>query len=196
MGSYNPTNTALSSCPTVGANWGAVASPLPPAANPQLCTCMMASLTCQVNPSTDSDNFEDLFGQVCGYDDGRPCAGIAHNATTGTFGAYGMCNSTEQLSWAFNAYASSQSNMQQACDFNGAARTKASSSAGSSCSALMAEAGPSGQGTVTSSPSGGAAATSSGAAGIITVPAMDFGILKMGAYVAGAVVAGASLILL
>jgi len=159
---------------------------------------MMASLTCTVKPSTDSDNYEDLFGQVCGYNDGRPCAGIAHNATTGTFGAYSMCNSTEQLSWAFNAYASSQSNRQQACDFDGAATTKASSSAGSSCSALMAEAGASGTGTVTSAPNGGggAASSSQGAAGIVTVPAMDFGIVKMGAYVAGAMAAGASLILL
>ncbi|KAF1984045.1 carbohydrate-binding module family 43 protein [Aulographum hederae CBS 113979] len=197
MSAYNPTNTAAASCPSVNAAWGAVASPLPPSANPQLCQCMMASLTCTVASGTDTDDYEDLFQQVCGYDDGKPCAGIAHNATTGTFGAYSMCNATEQLSWAFNVYVSGQDNQNQACDFDGKAATKSAASSSSQCSGLLSEAGAEGTGDVTSAPNGGgAASTSTGAAAATTVPDFNFGLLKLGAYLITAVIGGASLILL
>jgi len=106
---------------------------------------------------TFSDGRGDLFGTVCGLGESAGvCAGITNNATTGEYGAYGMCNSTEQLGWALNAYylAQSGSNKASACDFSGSATTKAAASPTGVCSSLIAEAGPQGTGTVTAKPSG------------------------------------------
>jgi len=162
---------------------------------------MMASLTCVVKPSTDPEEYGTLFGQVCGYGDSI-CAGITHNATTGTYGAYSMCNSTEQLSFAFSQYVKGQQNNANACNFGGAATTKAAGSQSGACSALISQAGAAGTGTVTSAPSGtggsGASSTSSkkSAAGAVTVPSFSFGMLQIGACIVGAVITGAGMILL
>ncbi|KAK3077518.1 hypothetical protein LTR53_020678, partial [Teratosphaeriaceae sp. CCFEE 6253] len=64
---------------------------------------MYNTLGCVVAPATSEGDFGTLFGTVCGYGD-NICAGIAANASTGTYGAYGMCNATEQLAYAFNQY--------------------------------------------------------------------------------------------
>jgi len=128
---------------------------------------MYDSLTCVVKGSTDSSDYSDIFGTVCGYNDGSYCDGITANATTGKYGAYGMCNSTEQLAYVLNDYyqAAASSNKASACNFGGAAATKASSAGGSTCSALMAEAGTAGTGTVTSQPTGTGSGSSSGSSG-------------------------------
>ena len=199
--SYTPTNTVPQSCPAVGSTWAAKATPLPPTVNAELCSCMMSSLSCVVSPSVNETNYNDLFGLVCGMP-GTPCAGIQHNATTGTYGAYGMCNATEQLGFALNQYAKSQTNIAQACDFGGSATTQVAvaTSPSGSCKTLMAEAGTAGTGTVTSQPTGTAVSSSkashSGAAGAVTVPSLNIGILQLGVYVFGAVVTGAGMILL
>ncbi|OCK84888.1 carbohydrate-binding module family 43 protein [Lepidopterella palustris CBS 459.81] len=198
--SYTPTNTVPQSCPPIGTDWAAKATPLPPAANPQLCECMMSTLSCVVSPSVNETDYGDLFGVVCGLP-GTPCAGIQHNATTGTYGAYGMCNSTEQLAFALNQYAKSQST--GGCDFSGSATTRtAAATATGSCKALMDQAGTAGTGTVTSAPTGtGAAAsgsaTHSGAAmSTVSAPSLNLGLLQMGVYVLGAALSGAAMILL
>ena len=198
--SYTPTNTVPQSCPAVGSTWAAKATPLPPTANAELCSCMMSSLSCVVSPSVKETAYTDLFSVVCGMP-GSPCAGIEHNATTGTYGAYGMCNATEQLGFALNQYAKSQTNNAQACDFSGSATAQSAVATPSgSCKALMAEAGTAGTGTVTSQPTGTAVSSSkashSGAAGAVTVPSLNIGILQLGVYVFGAVVTGAGMILL
>lgn len=198
--SYTPTNTVPQSCPAVGSTWAAKATPLPPAVNAELCSCMMSSLSCVVSPSVNETSYTDLFNLVCGMP-GSPCAGIQHNATTGTYGAYGMCNGTEQLGFALNQYAKSQTNNAQACNFGGSATTRAAVATPSgSCKALMAEAGTAGTGTVTSQPTGAAVGSStashSGAAGAVTVPSLNIGMLQLGVYVFGAVVTGAGMILL
>ena len=198
--SYTPTNTVPQSCPAVGSTWAAMATPLPPTVNAELCSCMMSSLSCVVSPSVSNTSYTDLFNVVCGMP-GSPCAGIQHNATTGTYGAYGMCNGTEQLGFALNQYAKSQTNNAQACDFGGSATTRAAAATPSgSCKTLMAEAGTAGTGTVTSQPTGAAVGSStashSGAAGAVTVPSLNIGMLQLGVYVFGAVVTGAGMILL
>lgn len=148
--SYSPTNTVGQACPSVGTNWAA-ATALPPTPNQDVCSCMMASLSCVVAPSVNTTAVADLFGQVCGYNGGKPCAGIVRNTTTGTYGAYSMCNSTEQLSNAFNAYYIEQKSDSTACDFAGAAQVVKAAGAASSCSSLIASA--------TSANSGGATGT-------------------------------------
>lgn len=208
--SYTATNSPQA-CPTVGTDWEAASSPLPPSPNQQLCTCMYNSLTCVVKASVDSSDYADLFSTVCGLDNGKACDGITANGTTGTYGAYGMCDAKEQLAYALNAYYQAQdsTNQASACNFGGSASTKAATSASGSCSSLMAQAGTAGTGTVTSSPTGTAAgagssgsstskstSTKSGAASAMVVPSMDFGLLNLGVYVFAAILSGGAMILL
>lgn len=198
--SYTPSHTVPQNCPSVGSTWAAQATPLPPIADKTLCECMVSSLSCVVSPSVNEEDYGTLFGVVCGLGD-NVCAGIAHNATTGTYGAYGMCNSTEQLSFAMNQYAKGQANLAQACAFSGSATTKATASATGQCKSLLSQAGSAGTGTVTAqaSATGGSASSSSSKAAAVAasiVPSVDFGLVRLGLYVLGAVVSGAGMILL
>lgn len=206
--SYTPTNS-VQACPTIGTDWEAEASPLPPSPNQELCTCMYNSLTCVVKSSVSSDDYGDLFSTVCGLDSGKACLGIAANATLGDYGAYSMCNSTEQLAYVLNAYYEAQdsTNQASACSFGGSASTKSATKATGSCSSLIAQAGTAGTGTVTASPTGtasGGSSTSSstststktGAASAVGLPSMDFGLLNLGVYVFAAVLSGSAMILL
>ncbi|KAF2835940.1 carbohydrate-binding module family 43 protein [Patellaria atrata CBS 101060] len=200
MADYNPTNTQPADCPAVNRGWRAQATPLPPVANKELCECMVNSASCVPADDLDEDDYGDLFGTVCGLEDGI-CAGIEHNATTGSYGAYSMCNPKQQLAFALNAYFQSQNRRQDACDFRGQAKTQRSSDASGNCERLMDQAGEDGTGTVTSAPTGtGAAAgsaTSSGAAvGAVTVPRMETGLMQLGLYVVVAMFSGAGMLLL
>jgi 1,3-beta-glucanosyltransferase GAS1 len=152
--SYNPTNTAAAACPTVDADWQA-SSNLPPTPNQELCECMFNALTCRPN-NVATDDIGELFGVVCGLGDGT-CDGITANATTGDYGAYGMCNPQQQLGWALNSYyeqQNAQGNGASACDFGGSATTASPTAPSGNCAALISQAGNQGTGTVTSQPSG------------------------------------------
>lgn len=139
--SYTPTNTANQACPTVGDKWNA-ASALPPTPNKETCACMMSTLSCKANADIDPLAIGPLFGQVCGYNDGKACAGIARDTKTGSYGAFSMCNATEQLSIAFNAYYNSisGSDKSKACDFGGNATVVTPASSESSCSSVLSSA--------------------------------------------------------
>jgi hypothetical protein len=195
MNEYNPTNTAAAKCPDTNTNWGAMASPLPPAANAEACSCMMGTLGCQVNTDElEEDDYGKLFGTVCGYEDGQYCAGINRNTTKGPYGAWSMCSPMEQLSFALDQYAQKNTD---GCDFRGQAKTKTvSSNSPSSCKAIIEQAGAQGTGTLTASPNNGGSTTpSKGAAAGLTAPRLDSGILGFGVYVGAAVLSGMALIL-
>ncbi|KAI9749620.1 MAG: hypothetical protein M4579_006805 [Chaenotheca gracillima] len=203
MGSYNPTNTQLRSCPPTGASWNA-SSKLPPSPNEQLCSCMAQAAECVPKKGLSDDDAGDLFGQVCGARKGV-CDGINADGSTGKYGAYSMCSSTERLTWALSQYYNSTegSNKNTACDWDGKASKVSPKSLSNTCSGLLAEAGTDGTSTVTSQPSGtGAAATGTstakktGAAAALTVPRFESGILQLGSYLAVAVLTGAGMILL
>jgi 1,3-beta-glucanosyltransferase GAS1 len=205
MNAYTPTNTDARACPTTGSAWGA-ATNLPPTPNEQLCGCMVKALSCVTSNQVSENNYNQLFGTVCGLVDGV-CAGITSNATTGTYGAYGMCNAKEQLDYAFNAYYQDQTNKgngASACVFSGAATTQNAVKPTGNCEALISQAGSGGTGTVTSQPSGtggsssgsGSSASKSGPAGITTIPSLDLGMLHIGAYIFCAALAGMGMILL
>jgi hypothetical protein len=97
--SFTPTNTALQSCPATGTAWQASPT-LPPTPNEELCSCMTAELGCVAKSSVSSDDYDSLFSYICADID---CTGITGNGTTGEYGAFSMCNSTQRLSWAMNA---------------------------------------------------------------------------------------------
>jgi hypothetical protein len=167
---------------------------------------MVSSLSCIANTGLSGNETASLFSTVCGLDNSA-CNGITSNATTGVYGAYSMCDSYSQLSFAFNQYYSAQNKASTACDFNGNAKTQ-SGSTSSSCKDLLNQAGTAGTGTVTSAPTGtGSSSGSSGsssssststksAAGAVIVPRFDMGLLQLSAYVVVAGMAGAGMILL
>ncbi|PLB50231.1 1,3-beta-glucanosyltransferase gel3 [Aspergillus steynii IBT 23096] len=203
---YSPTNTALQSCPSVGDNWLAKPSPLPPSPNQNLCSCMEESLTCKLKDDVSGKQLDKLFGTVCGY---KVCDGVQGNATTGKFGAYSVCTPEQQLSYAMDLYYQQQSkkgNGENACDFDGSATTQSSSSPSGTCSALIDQAGTAGTGSVTSSPTGTAdamaasdsagASGSEGAAFVVAPGSVKIGFFHVGAYVVTAMIAGAGMVLL
>jgi len=198
---YKVTNTAARSCPTVGSDWAA-SSNLPPAANAQLCSCMVASLSCVASSDLTGNDTATLFSYICGNDNSA-CDGVASNGTTGVYGAYSMCDSSSQLSFVMNQYYLNQNKASTACDFNGQAKTQ-SGSTSSSCSALLNQAGTAGTGTVTSAPtatgasssSSGSSSATKGAAANLVIPRFETGILQLGIYVVVAAMAGAGMLIL
>lgn len=172
---YTPSNSAPA-CPTTGSSWQPVASPLPPSVNPQLCACMVAGLQCNIK-SNDEESYKDVFDYICGANKGKNkfCDGIAHNATSGKFGAYGGCSPKDQLAFAANQYFMGNNKAASACDFSGMATTQSAATA-SGCSSLL-DAASGGTGTVPSPTGKGTAAVgtetaskSKGAAGTVSPP--------------------------
>ncbi|OBT90865.1 hypothetical protein VE02_00453 [Pseudogymnoascus sp. 03VT05] len=199
MASYTPTNTAARTCPSVNGAWAA-SSTLPPAANAEVCDCMVKSLGCKAKSGMKGKDIATQFDYVCGKD-AAACTGILANGTTGKYGAYSMCTSEQKLSFAFNQYYQSQGSAATACDFSGTAVTQAGATAGK-CSPLLAAAGKDGSGTIASVGTGtgtgsSASATSSSAAvGGSMVPRFEMGVLSMGSYIFATVLAGMGMILL
>jgi hypothetical protein len=200
---YNPSNTAAATCPKVNSDWMAPSDSLPPSANADLCSCMMSSISCQVADKISEDDLGDLFGTVCGFEEGKYCAGVNKNQTVGPYGAYGMCAPKEQLSFALNAYYEGQKKAAQACNFKSSATIKAaaaSATAGGDCKNLMAQAGKDGTGTVTAAAaagtSSGGAGGSKGAAPGLSMTHVQVGSMGMGLYVLGAIASGFAMILL
>ena len=194
--SYTPTNTQAQSCPS-GPAWSA-ATNLPPSPNAQLCSCMVKTLSCVANPNLSANSTGPLFAVACGLVNGV-CDGIVRNGTTGVYGAYSMCNPTEQLSWVYNQYYLSQKSASSACSFSGNAQTQQPQGVSGDCKNLLSQAGSAGTGTVTSAPTGTGAGTSTSkksAAGAVTVPRFDTGLLQLGAYLVGAALTGAGMVLL
>lgn len=204
MATYTTTGTKARSCPAIGANWAA-SSNLPPIANSELCECMVKSLSCVAGSSLTGNATADLFDYICAANSGKACVGVTTNATTGVYGSYSMCTANQQLSFAMNAYYSLNSKASTACDFNGQGSIQKAATA-STCSTLLAQAGASGTGTVTSvatatgdsSSSGGSAASSSaaGASNTVKMAYYDDGNVKLGLYIVVALLTGVGMLAL
>jgi len=169
---------------------------------------MNDALKCVPSSQINTDNIGDFFGLVCGLSESA-CAGIAANATSGDYGAYGMCDPMQQLGWALNSYYEQQlaaGNGASACDFSGSATTQAATSPTGQCASLISQAGSAGTGTVTSAPtvtggsSGGSGSSSTGSSagvpGQSTVASLNFGYVQLGLYTVCAFIAGAGMIIL
>ena len=202
--SYSPTNSPQA-CPTIDSSWEAVTK-LPPAPNTASCGCMVSNLTCVAKSDLSDDDIETQFAYICDPRQGNNCAGISANASTGVYGTWSMCNASQRLSWAFNQYFLNQTatNTQNSnpCSFSGHAQ-KVNPKPDSSCKAVVSQAGAGGTGSVTNAPTptggssgSGSSSSSKGVAGIVGVPAFDFALLRLGAYVATAMAVGMGMMLL
>lgn len=205
MSAYTPTNTAQV-CPSLGASWAAVATPLPPTPNKALCSCAASTYSCALSSTANQTGYGDLFSYICGHVPSA-CNGILSNATTGTYGAYSVCDDAEKLSYVMNAYYNAQPSdaKASACNFGGSATVRSATSATGTCSSILAQAGVNGNGSV-AAPTGssgaqaGSSAASSGThkagANHAHTASLDFGFLHLGVYVVAAVLTGAGMILL
>ena len=206
--SYTPSNSPQA-CPTTS-TWQA-ATNLPPTPNEAVCACMISNLTCIAKSGLSDDTIESQFNYVCDPSKGDYCSGVTANGSTGVYGAFSMCSASEQLSYAFNQYYLNQTatNPQNTspCDFSGNGQKVAPKPA-SSCKAVISQAGAAGTGSITNAPTATGSTTGSSSGGtsstskaksdaiILGVPAFDFGILKLAAYVTTAILAGVGMILL
>ncbi|GAD93947.1 beta-1,3-glucanosyltransferase [Paecilomyces variotii No. 5] len=181
MAAYTPTATVNAACPTINATWQA-GTVLPPTPDKELCSCMSESVTCRPKSGLSGKHVGNLLGIVCGLSE-KACTGITGNATTGTFGAFSMCDANDQLAWALNAYYGEQKkagNGASACEFKGSASSRSAPKPSGTCADLLSAAGGFGTGTVTaeatgtgrSKPSKGVAASSMYTAQTITIPSV------------------------
>ncbi|KAH7380905.1 Glucanosyltransferase-domain-containing protein [Cadophora sp. MPI-SDFR-AT-0126] len=166
---YPPT-LKVSSCPTVDASFGA-STKLPPRPNPQLCSCMMSSLSCVVPEAIPAGAVPNLLDDVC-LEDRTSCIGVFKNGTSAVYGAYSSCSMYQQYSWALNRLAITQSKTGKPtnCSFSTWGRSQ-TPSVSATCSSMLLQAGVFGNGTVklqTTSP------TSSSRSSIFTsIPGTD-----------------------
>ncbi|KAA8649906.1 hypothetical protein EYZ11_001172 [Aspergillus tanneri] len=199
---YAVKSAAPSTCPTVGKDWEA-SEKLPPAPNPDLCDCMMKSLSCKVKDSVKEKDYKKRFDYICAQID---CDGIQADATKGKYGAFSVCDAKQKLSYVMDQYYQAQSDKSQACDFDGNGQTQDASHDKGTCSSMLKEAGPKGTGSVTASPTAGGgsnaastsggSSTSEGAAGVTSPMAVHVGNWQFGAYAMSALVAGVGMVLL
>jgi hypothetical protein len=193
---YSPTNTVGQACPTVGSSWQA-ASALPPTPNQSVCSCMMSSLVCTAATNINGTQISSLFSEVCGYINGKACIGIDTNPETGVYGPYSMCNATEQLSYAFNAYYLAESSAASACSFGGNANIVKAAAAASTCSSVLASASSSIAAGATAT--GGASSSTSKkseASGMTFGATLGMGKVAFVGFTLVAVLSGAGMILL
>jgi hypothetical protein len=158
---------------------------------------MMSSLVCTAATNINGTQISSLFSEVCGYINGKACIGIDTNPETGVYGPYSMCNATEQLSYAFNAYYLAESSAASACSFGGNANIVKAAAAASTCSSVLASASSSIAAGATAT--GGASSSTSKkseASGMTFGATLGMGKVAFVGFTLVAVLSGAGMILL
>jgi hypothetical protein len=197
---YTPSNSHPP-CPARTGTWAAEASPLPPPPNPQMCSCVVQNLECNIK-SDDQERYGDIFSFICSAND-EYCKGIAHNGTTGDYGALGGCNPKDQLAWVANQYYLGNRKDSSACDFDGAATTQEARVA-SGCQTFIDAVGTDGTGDVPTptgrgggAPTGPASSSSRAAAPGLSTPAFfNYGGTFFVVYIAIALVSAVGMLVL
>ncbi|KAL3233379.1 hypothetical protein RNJ44_03419 [Nakaseomyces bracarensis] len=155
--SYTPSSTTLD-CPATDRYWKA-ATNLPPTPQQDLCLCMDAANSCVVDDDVDEDDYQELFGYICGKVD---CSGITGNGTSGEYGSYSFCSPKEKLNFVLNLYYESEGGSKSNCDFSGSASLK-SGTTQAGCASALKEIGSIGTNSATDSVTySGATTTGSG----------------------------------
>lgn len=193
MNSYNPTNSPQA-CPVAkgGSHWEA-GEILPPTPDKALCDCMADTLTCVPSSSLKVEDYGAFFGDLCGQSS-KPCAGIATNTTTGVYGAYSMCNATQKLGFALDAYYKANGNKADACDWKGKAVVAKAKGAQASCSPALSSASAANSVAATATAGAAAGQTGTGNGGKNAAGSMHD--LAMGIWVTLAVGIGAAVVAL
>lgn len=202
MAAYTATNSPAS-CPAVDSSWQASNS-LPPTPDSDLCECMYNSLTCVASSSLNDTAYGDIYGYICGEDESY-CAGVTTNGTSGVYGSYSMCNSTQMLGYILDQYYQGQNSDSSACDFSGSAVTKSAATA-SSCKSALASASSANAVAATAtagstSTGSSSSSSSSGSSSSIAMPSahkmlFSIGDMAIGAYLLIAMGAGAFMVAL
>lgn len=139
-----------------------LASNLPPKPDSSICTCMMETLGCtgtdmSINNGTIAEIYEMEYGinpmekkvlsKVCSQNQ-TWCLGSTSNTTTGRYGAFTICNSTERISWTLNQlYQANENNASSCSSAEGAINTPITSQS-QRCQFLLKQAGPDGSGQI------------------------------------------------
>lgn len=165
---------------------------------------MYNSLTCVGASNLDSDAYGSLYGYICGENEAY-CAGVTANATSGVYGSYSMCNSTQMLGYILDQYYQGQSSASDACDFSGSAITQAAATA-TTCKSMLASASSANAVAATatvgsSSTKGSSSSGSKSTSSSIAMPAahramFSLGDLAIGAYMLVAMGAGVAMVAL
>lgn len=200
MDAYTATNSPAS-CPAVNSDWQA-SNTLPPTPDSSLCECMYDSLSCVGSSSLNGSSYGEIYGIVCGEDESY-CAGVTANATSGVYGTYSMCNSTQMIAYIMNQYFLGQNSDSSACDFSGSAQTKSATTA-SSCKSALASASSANAVAATAtagSTSTGSSSSSSSSSSSIAMPTaqkmlFSIGDIAIGMYLVVAMGAGAFMVAL
>lgn len=148
--SYTPSNTVQASCPNVDTTFSASPT-LPPVPYSRLCTCMMQTLSCVATSNASSNAITQTLSTICAPNS-PSCVGTQANSTTGSYGAFSVCNDTERASWDFNQHFLLLGGNEPACTQLGGILQKPAAHEASDCSILLRQAGSDGTGTVTSTP--------------------------------------------
>lgn len=193
MSAYQPTNTPAA-CPDVSDVWKVKGNALPPTPDANLCSCMFNSLSCVPSSSLSVKSYGDIFGFICAKQP-NACAGISKNTTTGIYGAYLMCNATQQLGYAMDQYYNALNKASGACDFQGQAALRNAGSVDSKCSASLASASSAIQAAATATGSG-SSSSSNVAAPVPMRNLFTMGDVAVGLYVVVAMAVGAGMVLL
>lgn len=195
MDAYKPTNSPAA-CPEVGKNWKVKGEALPPKPDPSLCECMYNSLSCVPADGLKVSEYGSVFGYICG-EAPEACEGISGNATSGVYGAFSMCNATQQLGFVLDAYYALQDRASDACDFDGKAVAREASGTDEKCRESLARISSAGNIAPTSATDDGDAEESSNAAAPVPMRSLfTMGDAAVGLYVVVAMAVGASMVLL
>ncbi|RCK55773.1 Protein EPD2 [Candida viswanathii] len=119
-------------CPDNSYSTWRAATNLPPTPDEEYCDCIAQSFDCVVADDVDTEDYSDLFGEVCGYID---CGEISADGNTGDYGSFSFCSDKDRLSFVLNEYYHDQNERADACDFGGSASINSDAVATSRCSA-------------------------------------------------------------
>lgn len=182
---YSPANQPAA-CPALSTTWQANGDTLPPKPDAALCQCMYQSLNCVPVSDLQTKDYGALFSYICA-NDAKACQGISGNTSTGVYGAYSMCNSTQQLGYVLDQYYQHQKSDKTACDFKSQAHVVQGAS-DPGCSASLSAANSQNQ----QIPSNNGGGNAGGSGPNNAAPSM--GGLAMSAYVVMAMALGGAMV--